>query len=76
MAEGRKAMGFHQLDYKIETKSSASQPFTLKAKVHRPWLSKELTWEHFLIKVMDSRKEFGSRQNRNPNYDLEAIEFF
>ena len=59
-----------------ETKSSASRPFTLEAKVHRPWLSQVLTWQHFLTKATNSRGEFGSRQNRNPNHGREAVGFF
>ena len=40
-----------------ETKSSASRPFTLEAKVQRPSPSKMPTWQHFLTKATASRKE-------------------
>jgi len=44
---GRRLRGHGFLPRLQETKSSASQPFTLEAKIHRPWLSKVPTWQQF-----------------------------
>ena len=60
----------------LETKSSASRPFTLEAEVQSPSPFFCLRGSTFLTKATDSRREFGSYKNGNPKYGREAVEFF
>ena len=55
---GRRSRGRRFPPIKLqETMVLASRPFTLEAKVQRPWTFKMLTWQHFLTKVTASREE-------------------
>jgi len=60
MAEGQEAIDFHQLYYK-KPRIWPLDPSHCMQKVQR--LSKMPTWQYFLMKATDSRRNFGSDMN-------------
>ena len=73
---GRRSRGRRFPPIKLqETMISASRPFTLKAKVQRPWTSKMLTWQHFSTKVMTSREEVWVLQDWKPKLWSRGCQF-